>query len=381
MTEKILGLNVIVGKGDVELLTRLLAACDAMISFDEVVIVDTFGGVPDQFKPIRHEWTSERYPKGNFAAARNKALDNTGSRWVMWLDCDDLPPLAAEIAELKQMLKRTDRDFYFMPYLINKSKDGKYTSVFNRERIFRNNGKIRWKHPVHEQLELSCARTYGEIKNSAIRHDTLKPAIEGITRNIDILQHEVDLGDTDPHTKFNYAKDLMLRNSFEYSADDEAVALVMMQDLIDNHELSQDNLAMISAMVAQALAYKVGVLSQENRFEAELYARICMSFGDKMAEPYVIVGDYMLSDKQIAIETAIDYYKTALEKKPSGTSVCQLAFYVELPAYRLSKIYQQIRQYENALVYNAMVLRSNPSHEDAKKDRQEILKCLNTSSL
>ena len=376
---KLLALNIIVGPNEKENLDRLLFS-EAAACFDEVILVNTCDEILTEYpaKVINHQWASERYPYGNFAAARNAAKDNTESKYIMWCDCDDALPSADEILELKRVLEKNPRDFYLMPYLINKNEQGKYTTVFKRERIFKNDPKVKWMHPCHEQIDLSKFDEFGDIGNCAIRHESKKAPMEGLKRNLLIQEYELKF-DGNVHLRFNYAKDLIFKNNHEFNKHDQVTACLMLEEIVCKHELSPDNLTMICALLTQTYAYESidgnkPTIVAANKEKAELYARLCISLNPTMAEAYVILGDYFLIDGHISIDSAIQQYKTALASKPKGTSVRQLAFYKQIPILRLMHIYEAQNEIGLALHYNTEALKLEPLSKELKEIRKR-LKC------
>ena len=328
---------------------------------------------------MSHEWKSDRYPHGNFALARNVALSNTTSDYVMWLDCDDIPPTPAEMFEIRHVLVDKKRDFYLMPYYINRDENGIYTMVFKRERIFKNDKTIRWEYACHEQIDVSRYSTFGDIVNCGIRHGSDKSPIIGIERNLAIQEHELKYTDS-VHVRFNYAKDLIFKNNFDYSIDREKNALSILENIVSKHELGDDNLSMICSLIAQTYAYKPNdngankSLQEKNRKQAEHFSHLCISFGDYMAEPYVILGDFLFSSGEL--KKCIPLYKNAISKKPSGISVSNLSFYDDIPSYRLSKVYHELKDIELALHYNRRALRYSPKSKDLIDDRACMIRKL-----
>lgn len=385
MKTELLALNIIVGPGDLDNLKNLLGHCDARKVFDSIIIVGTYGDdkqlklLCDEYDAtlLYHEWKSDRYPHGNFAAARNVALSNTKSDYVMWLDCDDIPPTPAEMFEIRRVLVDKKRDFYLMPYYINRDENGIYTMVFKRERIFKNDSSIAWEYACHEQIDVSRFSTFGDIENCGIRHGSDKSPIIGIERNLAIQEHELKYTDS-VHVRFNYAKDLIFKNNFDYSIDREKKALDILESIVSKHELSEDNLSMICSLIAQTYAYKPNsngtnkTLQEKNRKQAEHFSHLCISFGDHMAEPYVILGDFLFMSGEL--KRCIPLYKNAISKKPSGISVSNLSFYDDIPSYRLSKVYHELKDIELALHYNRRALRYSPKSKDLIDDRASMIK-------
>lgn len=121
---------------------------------DEVVIVDT--GSTDRTMEIALQYGAKVYDfpwTGDFAAARNRALEHSGGEWILYIDADE-------------RLRPADKS-YVRDILSDRGKAG-YTVrfypivgyTFYREyRIFRNDPRIRFEGVIHESM-LSPLKTF-----------------------------------------------------------------------------------------------------------------------------------------------------------------------------------------------------------------------------
>jgi len=121
---------------------------------DEVVIVDT--GSTDRTMEIALQHGAKVYDfpwTGDFAAARNRALEHSGGEWILYIDADE-------------RLRPADKS-YVRDILSDRGKAG-YTVrfypivgyTFYREyRIFRNDPRIRFEGVIHESM-LSPLKTF-----------------------------------------------------------------------------------------------------------------------------------------------------------------------------------------------------------------------------
>jgi hypothetical protein len=383
---KTLALNIIVGPNDETNLIECLQAIDAGNLFDEIVICFTYTGlqgIPEELlNKLKlsygaticfHEWTSERYPYGNFAAARNACIDSTQSDFIMWLDCDDRLSMSPAVQNLKRSILSSDRDFFMMGYLINKKEDGTFGTRFLKERIFRNRSDIRWMYPVHEQLDLKKANTMATIEGINIEHHSTKDSpLDSIDRNLYIIGHELIFAPSQ-HSKMFYANELMskYRNTKDVVILNQA--LRCMKDCIDKRFGNDDNLAMMSYTIAiQSLPKEID--KECNVFQAELYANIALSFSDKYAEPHCVLGDCFLIKNDIARATF--HYKQAMTKKLDGMSFQSEIYYEEFPARRLLDIYIMKHEPELALWYSSLVLRHSKNDKIIHAFRSEVFKIL-----
>jgi glycosyltransferase involved in cell wall biosynthesis/predicted TPR repeat methyltransferase len=185
-----LGLIMIV-KNERENLSAMLpelASC-----FDEVVIVDT--GSADDTVALARRYTERvfQFPwNDDFSAARNFALAQAGSDWVLWLDADDrMPP--EDIASLRQYLGKKDKAYMLR---VKSGIGGSDTGEFFQIRLFPNKKGIAWEGRVHEQL-LPSLKHMG-IQLEAIRKPLImhtgyhEPAVleKKTRRNVVLLEKE-----------------------------------------------------------------------------------------------------------------------------------------------------------------------------------------------
>jgi glycosyltransferase involved in cell wall biosynthesis len=359
----LLALNIITCQEDAKKLDNLLGNFGDC--FDEIVIVNTsdtclrlnrIEGLP--VKIVSQKWEDD------FAKARNFALENTSADYVMWLDCDDIPPTKDEILEIKQLLTTQPVDYIFMPYLIGNTGTG-YTYSLLRERIFKRAPSVKWLYPIHEQIDLRFTENkYLIISNSAVKHDDAGKAFKGLERNLKILFREYDSGNTCSHIRFSLAKDILMGQP-----ENTDFARLLLEELIIKHELPDENMAYACNIVANTYAFQNLVFVPENKVNALLYANLCVSFGDRMAEPHITIGDYALADGDTS--TAIKNYKHAMTKK-AGYSISSISAYGEVPTRRLSKVYEALGEIELALYYNRLALRY--SNEKSLTEDRKILK-------
>ena len=151
---------------------------------DEVVIVDT--GSTDKTREIAVKHGAKVYDlpwTGNFAAARNRALEHSSGEWILYIDADErLRP--ADKSYVRDILSDRGKAGYtvrFYPII-------GYT--FYREyRIFRNDPRIRFEGVIHESM-LSPLKAFEREEGLVIGEADLA---------IDHVGYEGDL--TDKHVR------------------------------------------------------------------------------------------------------------------------------------------------------------------------------------
>lgn len=384
-----LALNMIAGPGDARLLARCLDSFKATERFDEIVIALTSGddsvkAVAESVnaKTVRVAWADEEYPHGCFARARNAALDQTESDYVMWLDCDDVN-LSGNGADgidkmigLVQLVKSEDHapvNAYIIPYNIEFNIDLTPTATFLTPRIFkRSAGIFRWIGAVHERMledwDILEEGTIAQVNNFAVSHAPEKPPFASVERNLRILRHEDAKGRLDDPSRYFFGRDLILANCLEEGEK-------IYSDMVDKMTAPYE--ALYSACITLALYKAYGGIKtrpaltdykEENAASVERWARQALTFSSLYAEPYIVLGDtyYHLNRDQDSWRM----YATALKKKISeGGYVKMTPYYEELPAIRMALLYEIWHEPERALWYNRLALNHNhfPTYVEQRK--------------
>jgi len=378
---------MIVGPGDSKSLEKCLSTFKAKETFDEIVLVLTTKDnqvreVAEKYtdKIYYQEWACSEYPFGNFSRARNIALDNTTSDYVMWLDSDDicLKEFQDKLKTLKDTVldpKNNEIDVYFMQYTVVSDDFMAPLVSFMRERIFKRSSGFHWYYPVHEQfLTNHSERKFGILKNVNITHGSNKPSFVSAERNVRILEHEVNKNvDTvdKSHLKYFLGRDLLI-----IGRTDEAIKYF--KDMVDSMDSNPENI--FSACLDLIFYYSYGGieprplpqnLNIKNETEIETWCRTALAFSQDYAEPLIILGDLCLHRGDG--ETAKKLFSSALTKKYGRSGMQTATYYEELPCYRLSKLLSMEGDNERALFHNRRAISKNPQMKEYYFDRKEIL--------
>ena len=386
-----LALNMIVGPGEAADLARCLKTFEALSTFDEIVIVNTsndsaIDAVANEYgaKLLRKEWTSERYPYGDFGGARQMALDATESEWVMWLDADDVC-LKEHREKLQRVRERVlsdeaqEADVFFMRYTLVFDETGSEVVPFMRDRIWRRQPRFRWVRPVHEGITPSVQSVNaGEINGVSVTHMPGKPGATSSERNLRILEHEIiHNGDTSPEMRFFYCRDLMEAGRLK---DARAELEKLLIDMV----LPTSYLFMLCMTMALKCGFN-GVplrpsildIKDEKIPDVEHWLRMAISVDAGHPEPLVLLGDIYL--RRGLIDTAKRLYSLAMKKDCSKSRTITIApFYKELPASRLAEVNESIGEFDAALFYNRMAIRENIHEAKYWIQRRNIIERLQT---
>ena len=345
---KTIALNMIVGPGDGGLLDRCLQAFEATKLFNEIIIVLTTKDEQCREAALRytnkvyeHKWTSKKYPNGDFAGARNVALQNTTSDYIMWLDCDDLP--GTDFKEVFQSIQHVlgKFDYFTIEYIIAANV------MVKRERIFRNKD-LFWQNPVHEQLSIDQRiHTHAHLDNISIIHAPVKIAEESVARNLSILKYEHDTRPS-PAMEFYYAIELLSIQNEE--------GVEILEELLYEANMKNDMLAQICLALCRYYKAK-GMLDR-----VETISRIGLSYNPNYADFIINIAE--IEENRGDTEKTIDLYKKIFDCKIIGGGVFNPFLYTFLPAIRLTMIYDKMGDLESALLYSKIAF-DNASKEDS----------------
>jgi glycosyltransferase involved in cell wall biosynthesis len=378
-----LALNMIVGAGDGEVLDRCLSAFDCHAAFDEIVIVMTTNDpkvkkISKKYATLllQKQWTSERYPYGDFAGARNLALDNTKSDYIMWLDADDVLTAADIDTKMKNLRNFIDEfgfHVFFVNYCLERDDSGNETWSILRERIWRKDSGVRWVYPCHEQLPFDWSvHKKSRLTGVTNIHSPMKLDQTGVNRNIKILEHEYMNPETrDQHIAYYYGRDISLFASMQ-----ECVPIFA--DLIQGFDGNGQNIFESAIALVRYYLYEKIDVDGFHKINARYldivqgYCNIALSINDNCAEPYVYLGDVFLARNKK--DEAAQYYKKAMQKEYGNGMVQQIAYYEAIPASRLSAIYIEKEEFEQALWYNKLAKDFFKKNNALASDRHIILK-------
>lgn len=375
-------LNIIVGPKEARLLERCLTTFDAKNVFDEIVIVNTsldekVNEVARKYtdKVFYYQWETERYPHGNFGGARNFAAENTTSDKIWWLDTDDIckDEFKEKLYESIKLIKDDqykDIMIWLMPYTIIMSDDGNPDVWFKRERVY-DRQLIKWKGSIHEILFPGIEQVkYATINNMHITHLPNKPTYVSAIRNVAMLENEFKFNPDSTQVRYFLGRDYMFTGRVE-----EGIALL--ESILSDMTAGYEMLYAISMELAWFYTYgclnprpEIEFFKKENSTKAEGYCRMAITFAQEYAEPYILLGDvYVYTDR---IDSSIIMYKQAMNK-PLGKGKFQTRpLYLEIPADRLSRVYD-IKNFNGMAVhFNEVAKRANPVRE-YYLDRKRIL--------
>ncbi len=121
---------------------------------DEIVVVDT--GSKDRTveiaeslgaRVIHTKWEDD------FSKARNTAIDNAKCDWILFLDADEVVK-KEDVGKIRPLLEDDTVEAYMFKFINygGASISSGRTDIHYNFKLFRNNGKLRYIYPIHENL-------------------------------------------------------------------------------------------------------------------------------------------------------------------------------------------------------------------------------------
>jgi len=122
---------------------------------DEIVVVDT--GSNDKTveiaeglgaRVIHTKWEDD------FSKARNTAIENATSDWILFLDADEVIK-KEDVGKIRPLLEDDTVEAYLFKFINygGTSVSSGLTDIHYNFKLFRNNGKLRYVYPIHENLK------------------------------------------------------------------------------------------------------------------------------------------------------------------------------------------------------------------------------------
>lgn len=200
---------------------QTLARCLASVRHlaDEMIVVDT--GSRDATAAIAAAQGASVFSfpwNGDFAAARNYALAQASSHWILVLDADEeLQPVSR--TELFAFLEEQPADGYFVTVRSLLNKEGAFTDDYV-VRLFRKSPCYRFVGPIHEQIAGSIRDTGGALTlvPLILLHYGYLPAVltakNKFIRNTTILRNSLEKDPADPFLLYSLALEYLQRREY-----------------------------------------------------------------------------------------------------------------------------------------------------------------------
>lgn len=229
----------------------------------EIIIVDT--GSTDRTMEIARSFGArvKHFSWINdFAVARNVSIKEATSEWIFWLDADDrLSP--DNLNRLKQALVSGQADVYSSGIVSQGAElEGACTTALHW-RLFRNHLGLRFRYPLHEdldfataQIDITAAHTNITIEHTGYTLDREKLQAKA-QRNLTIIQQCLAQNPNDLHWRYHQAVSLSLLGKYAQAAEGyEAVLDNPPASLSKEVDLYQAYISLAAAYVKMNYPYK-----------------------------------------------------------------------------------------------------------------------------
>lgn len=306
----------------------------AKIFCDEIIIVDT--GSLDSTKTIAKNFTDKIYDYNwcnDFSKARNFAFSKATSKYVMWLDADDVVP--KQTAEYIQNNKQNlCDDVYMFKYCTNFDKNNNPTFSFYRERIIKNCKNAFWQGAVHE-----CIAPFGKIQklDLPIYHKKIKP--HDTSRNLLIYQNLIKLRPLTPREQYYYGREL-----FDHKKYTEAISVL--SKFVKNKNAWTENV--IDAYYVMSKCYNV----LKNKNNELLCLLKTLTLTAPRANIACKIGDIFFTQKNYAIAKYWYTQATLCNNAEMLFGFVEPIYYNYYPFLQLSCCYYYLGDLTNAIKYN-----------------------------
>jgi len=343
-----LGLCLIV-KNEEEVLDRCLKSFigDGTI-FDEVVVVDT--GSADNTKQIAKKYGCKIYDfkwVQDFAAARNFAFSKVSTQWILWTDADDVL-LEKDFLKLKIFKPSLTKDLYLLPYDYAQDERGQTLSTLYRERIVKNDPKLKWKYPIHECISLLPDISIEQIDITITHKRTNAGFSADLNRNIKMLELAIDKPEYKGDARLQYylAKECYDAGLFERAARELEKFIAMNSGWIEDVICAQ-----------QKLAESYRCSGKPDLAKKAAFRAIEMDY--RWAEPYYILASAAMDTQDW--HQAIHWFEQCRRPIPPVLSPTRPDFYTWLPNLQLCVCYNAVGNIRLAYERNEEALKYKPN--------------------
>lgn len=320
---------------------------------EEIVVVDT--GSTDDTVKIAERMGAKIYDypwDGNFANARNFAMEKAESEWLLLLDGDEaLDPNSFEV--ISQFINTTSLDG---AHFRIRNYTGRYSpeiyTLHNGLRLLRKSNRYHFQGEIHEQIVADNGENVSDrftLLEAVVHHygylDEIVRKKQKRRRNIPILAKQLEQNPHEPFALFNMGNEYL-------SMQDYKTALQYYERALAN--LNNRNMAFIPHLFLRIINCHENMGAYEKALQAvqaglHEFPR-CTDYEFRRADILYRLRRYTLAIEHFEVCLKMGAPPAALEVLPGcGTyrAACQLGeLYYELEDYR-----QAIKYYDLALLH------------------------------
>ncbi|MDI6871273.1 MAG: glycosyltransferase [Bacillota bacterium] len=215
----------VIARDEEDVLASCLASARHLVQ--EIIVVDT--GSTDRTKEVAAQagakvldfpWT------GDFAAARNRSLDEAQGEWILVLDADELlRPVTREDFARLLVVPGIEGWFLTVKSFLGKGEEEAEDEVV---RLFRNRPEYRFSGAIHEQVAGAIVQVNGggglaRAPELVIEHfgylDRRRQAKKKHERNVSLLTHALEKQPDDPFLHYGLGAEFFQGNEVKQGID------------------------------------------------------------------------------------------------------------------------------------------------------------------
>ncbi|MGG3887081.1 glycosyltransferase [Brevibacillus panacihumi] len=341
----------VITKNEENNLSTCLDSLKSVVS--EIIVVDT--GSTDRTVEIAKNFGAKVFLfewKNDFAAARNYAIEQAKSDWIIFLDADEYfaPDCIKEVPLAIREAHTRNMDMIISMMSNIEKKTGELTMSNLQIRIFKNDPKIRYVGAIHERLvkHNSQAKTLDAQKKITIIHtgyseEDLKVKEKG-NRNLSILLNELEKRPDSFDLLFYISESYLLDKKFE-----EAIDYALKAQQNKNSEIAgayeKNHLNIIQCLI------------QLSRSKEVILGNILQAIEEYPDYPdfHLYLGDYYKIENRN--HDAINTYQTALDLI-NRTSAVQSAAIATAPKVlgTVGHLYSKLSNWNQCVKYHVQAL-------------------------
>lgn len=332
---------------------------------DEIIIVDT--GSEDSTVDIAQQYGAKvfHFPwRHDFAAARNFSLEQARGQWILYLDADEELEAPPENCSLRALTERSDVDAYYFD-IKNFSDNDELVRHINI-RLFRNNPHYRFEGRLHEQIldAIMQATPQAVVVHSGLsilhygylsEEWTVK---DKASRNLQILEMMLKEQPNNPFYLYNLANTLVSLNNLSKAA--EIYQRALKNANVKHHYVPSLFLAHISCLI------KLGKLKK-----AHHYLEQCQQYYPDYPDIHFLAGELyqrlgLTGRSKACFEKCLQIGENKKYTTKAGTGSY-------LPMFQLARLYQSQEQYDQAIHYQLLGIKTKGTDHDQMVQLAKLL--------
>lgn len=342
---KIAAALIVKNDSEVESLRRCLNSLSKGV--DKIFITGTQNPqvkIQELCKEFNAEWSWFEWIR-DFSAARNYNFSRVPEEydWIFWCDTDDFIVGAENFRACAELGDKNGYKAIFARYLYQVELDetGKIKNILIehlRERLIKNDGTYKWIAPIHETLISQVPAGQTDTQSFYVVHLKEKEdMVSATSRNVDILEREVESNPTDPRPKYYLAKAYfdVVNQNIDLGRDKEELFNRMMVLFLEYQKLSgwPEEKAQCWEYIAMSLRSK-GKMDQtiEALLEGMKLWPQYISLYVQMALTYVMLSDWSKALHWVKMAMNVEMPKTTLVLNPTDykLSILEVLYHVHL---------------------------------------------------